>query len=103
MQKNRTEVQKRALHLKDMSSRSVELTMWGNFYNADGQKLQNLCYSGVFPVLVVKASKISEFNGKQVSTIGSSQFFIEADFPEARELREWYEREGRNAHFTSIF
>ncbi|EOA14703.1 hypothetical protein CARUB_v10027980mg [Capsella rubella] len=102
MRKTGTEVQKRALQLKDMSGRSVELTMWGNFCNAEGQKLQNLCDSGVFPVLAVKAGRISEFNGKQVSTIGSSQFFIEPDFPEARELKDWYEREGKNAHFTSI-
>ncbi|ESQ39667.1 hypothetical protein EUTSA_v10000781mg [Eutrema salsugineum] len=102
MRKNGTEAQKRALQLKDMSGRSVEVTMWGNFCNAEGQKLQNLCDSGVFPVLAVKAGRISEFNGKQVSTIGSSQLFIEPDLPEARELREWYEREGRNAPCTSI-
>ncbi|KAG7605014.1 Replication protein A 70 kDa DNA-binding subunit C [Arabidopsis thaliana] len=102
MRKNLTEVQKRSLQLKDMSGRSVEVTMWGNFCNAEGQKLQNLCDSGVFPVLALKAGRIGEFNGKQVSTIGASQFFIEPDFPEARELRQWYEREGRNAHFTSI-
>ncbi|XP_010441733.1 PREDICTED: replication protein A 70 kDa DNA-binding subunit C-like [Camelina sativa] len=102
MRKNQTEVLKRALQLKDMSGRSVEFTMWGDFCNAEGQKLQMLCDSGASPVLAVKAGRISEFNGKQVSTIGSSQLFIEPDFPEARELREWYEREGRNAHFTSI-
>ncbi|XP_010494642.1 PREDICTED: replication protein A 70 kDa DNA-binding subunit C-like isoform X2 [Camelina sativa] len=102
MRKNQTEVLKRSLQLKDMSGRSVEFTMWGDFCNAEGQKLQMLCDSGASPVLAVKAGRISEFNGKQVSTIGSSQLFIEPDFPEARELREWYDREGRNAHFTSI-
>ncbi|CAN8267428.1 unnamed protein product [Cochlearia groenlandica] len=102
MRKNGAETKKRALQLKDMSGRSVEVTMWGNFCNAEGQRLQSLCDSGVFPVLAVKAGRIGEFNGKQVSTIGSSQFFIEPDFPEARELREWYDREGRNAPFISI-
>uniref|UniRef100_A0A1J3K0V5 Replication protein A subunit n=1 Tax=Noccaea caerulescens TaxID=107243 RepID=A0A1J3K0V5_NOCCA len=102
MRKNGTEAQKRALQLKDMSGRSVEVTMWGNFCSAEGQRLQSLCDSGVFPVLAVKAGRISEFNGKQVSTIGSSQLFIEPDLPEARELREWYERVGRNAPCVSI-
>ncbi|KFK31567.1 hypothetical protein AALP_AA6G128800 [Arabis alpina] len=102
MKKNLTETQKRALQLKDMSGRSVEVTMWGNFCNAEGQRLQNLCDSGVSPVVALKGGRISEFNGKQVSTIGSSQLIIEPDFPEARELREWYEREGRNAPFISI-
>ncbi|KAJ0242576.1 Replication protein A 70 kDa DNA-binding subunit C [Hirschfeldia incana] len=102
MRKNGTEAQKRALQLKDMSGRSVEVTMWGNFCNAEGQRLQSLCDSGVFPVLAVKAGKISEFNGKQVSTIGSSQLVVEPDLPEARELRAWFEREGRNAPCISI-
>ncbi|WZY78178.1 hypothetical protein YC2023_024562 [Brassica napus] len=102
MRKNGTEAQKRALQLKDMSGRSVEVTMWGNFCNAEGQRLQSLCDSGVFPVLAVKAGRISEFNGKQVSTIGSSQLVVEPDLPEARELRAWYEREGRNAPCISI-
>ncbi|CAH2046314.1 unnamed protein product [Thlaspi arvense] len=102
MRKNGTEAQKRALLLKDMSGRSVEVIMWGGFCNTKGHKLQNLYDSGVFPILALKACRISEFNGKQVSTIGSSQFFIEPDFPEARELREWYEREGRNAPCVSI-
>ncbi|CAN7043395.1 unnamed protein product [Brassica rapa subsp. trilocularis] len=102
MRKNGTEAQKRALQLKDMSGRSVEVTMWGNFCNAEGQRLQSLCDSGVFPVLAVKAGRISEFNGKQVSTIGSSQLVVEPDLPEARELRAWYEREGRYAPCISI-
>ncbi|KAF8084610.1 hypothetical protein N665_0710s0018 [Sinapis alba] len=102
MRRNGTEAQKKALQLMDMSGRSVEVTMWGNFCNAEGQRLQSLCDSGAFPVLAVKAGRISEFNGKQVSTIGSSQLYVEPDFPEAREVREWYEREGRNAPCISI-
>lgn len=102
MKKNRTETQKRALQLKDMSGRSVEVTMWGNFCNAEGQRLQSLCDSGGFPVLAVKAGRISEFNGKAVSTIGSSQLFIEPDFVEAQKLKEWFEREGRNVPCISI-
>ncbi|CAH2078559.1 unnamed protein product [Thlaspi arvense] len=102
MRKNGTETQKRALQMKDMSGRSVEVTMWGNFCNAEGQRLQSLCDSGGFPVLAVKAGRISEFNGKAVSTIGSSQLFIEPDFVEAQKLKVWFEREGRNAPCISI-
>ncbi|KAL0693371.1 hypothetical protein Bca4012_060551 [Brassica carinata] len=102
MRRNGTEAQKKALQLMDMSGRSVEVTMWGNFCNAEGQRLQSLCDSGAFPVLAVKAGRISEFNGKQVSTIGSSQLYVEPDFPEAREVREWYKREDRSAPCISI-
>ncbi|KFK28581.1 hypothetical protein AALP_AA7G015700 [Arabis alpina] len=100
--KNGTETQKRAVQLKDMSGRSVEVTMWGNFCDAEGQRLQSLYDSGGFPVLAVKTGRISEFNGKAVSTIGSSQLFIEPDFVEAQKLKEWFEREGRSAPCISL-
>lgn len=102
MRKNGTETQKRSLQLKDMSGRSVELTLWGNFCQAEGQRLQNMCDSGLFPVLAVKSSRVSDFNGKAVGTISTSQLFVEPDFPEARTLREWFEKEGRSTPSVSI-
>lgn len=102
MRKNGTETQKRTLQLKDMSGRSVELTLWGNFCNAEGQRLQHICDSGGFPVLAVKSGRISEFSGKAVGTISTSQLFIEPDSPEANRLKEWFDREGRNTPSLSI-
>lgn len=102
MRKNGTETQKRTLHLRDMSGRSVELTLWGNFCNDDGLKLQHMCDSGVFPILAVKAGRVSDFNGKAVGTISTTQLFIEPDFPEAHRLKEWFEKEGKNTQSVSI-
>ncbi|XP_077238134.1 replication protein A 70 kDa DNA-binding subunit E-like [Tasmannia lanceolata] len=102
MRKNGTETLKRTLQLKDMSGQSVELTLWGNFCNAEGQQLQVMCDSGVFPVVAVKAARVNDFNGKTVGTISTSQLFINPDFPEAKMLREWFDREGKNAVSHSI-
>ncbi|KAJ1431135.1 Zinc finger, CCHC-type [Sesbania bispinosa] len=102
MRKNGTETQKRTLQLKDMSGRSVELTLWGNFCNAEGQRLQTICDAGTFPVLAVKAARVNDFNGKSVGTIGSSQLFVEPDFAEADTLREWFDKEGKNVQTLSI-
>lgn len=102
MRKNGTETQKRTLHLKDMSGRSVEFTLWGNFCNVEGQTLQNMCDTGTFPVLAVKAGRVYEFNGKGVGTLSNSQLFIEPDYPEAQSLREWFDREGKNTPSVSI-
>ncbi|XP_021765534.1 replication protein A 70 kDa DNA-binding subunit A-like [Chenopodium quinoa] len=102
MRKNGTETQKRSLHLKDMSGRSVELTLWGNFCNAEGQTLQSMCDNGKFPVLAVKSARVYEFNGKGIGTLSTSQLFIEPDFPEAQNLKEWFDREGRNMPSVSI-
>nr|KYP66489.1 Replication protein A 70 kDa DNA-binding subunit [Cajanus cajan] len=79
MRKNGTETQKRSLQLKDMSGRSVELTLWGNFCNVDGQRLQNI-----------------------FGTISTSQLFVEPDFPEAYTLKRWFENEGKNVPTLSI-
>ncbi|CAN0906747.1 Replication protein A 70 kDa DNA-binding subunit C [Linum grandiflorum] len=102
MKKNGTETQKRSLQLKDMSYRSVELTLWGNFCNAEGHELQKKCDSGNFPILAIKSGRINDFNGKAVGTISTSQLFIDPEFEEAGSLKQWFEREGRNASFVSI-
>lgn len=102
MRKNGTETQRRTLHLKDMSGRSVELTLWGNHVNAEGQRLQNICDAGVFPVLAVKSGRVNDFNGKAVGTISTSQLFVEPDFQEAHRLKEWFDKEGRNIQSVSI-
>lgn len=102
MRRNGTETLKRALQLKDMSGRSVELTLWGSFCSAEGQTLQNMCDSGLFPVLAVKAGRVSEFNGKAVGTLSTSQLFIEPDYPEAQQLKEWFDRVGKTTPSISI-
>ncbi|KAK1438236.1 hypothetical protein QVD17_04042 [Tagetes erecta] len=99
--KKGTETQKRTLSLKDMSERSVEVTLWGNFCSK-GQTLQNMCDSGIFPVLAIKATRVSEFNGKSVGTISTSQLFIEPDLPETRELKTWYDNVGKNTPTVSL-
>ena len=71
-----------------MSGKSVELVLWGPLCNTQGQELQTMCDSSMFPVLVVKAGRISEFNGNSVGTLPTSQLFIEPDFPEAPTLKE---------------
>uniref|UniRef100_A0A7N0ZYF7 Replication protein A subunit n=1 Tax=Kalanchoe fedtschenkoi TaxID=63787 RepID=A0A7N0ZYF7_KALFE len=102
MRKNGTETQKRALQLKDMSGRSVEVTLWGGFCTAEGQTLQNMCDAGDFPVLALKAGRVGDFSGKSLGTISTSQLLIEPDFPEAHRLKEWYYKEGRSAPVVSI-
>lgn len=102
MRKNGMETQKRSLQLKDMSGRSVELTMWGAFCIKEGQQIQELCDAGSFPILAVKAGRISDFSGKSVGTISTSQLVINPDLPEAHRLRDWFEREGKSIASQSI-
>lgn len=102
MRKNGMETQRRNINLKDMSGRSIELTLWGEFCNREGQELQELFDSGHFPVLAVKVAKVNDFSGKSVGTISSTQLFINPDIPEAHSLNEWFHRGGKDCAAQSI-
>lgn len=102
LRKNGMETQRRILNLKDRSGRSVELTLWGDFCNREGQKLREMVEAGHFPVLAVKAGKVNDFTGKSVGTISSTQLFIDPDFSEAHVLRDWFDGGGKDVASQSI-
>ncbi|GMY15589.1 replication protein A 70 kDa DNA-binding subunit A [Fagus crenata] len=90
MKKNGMETQRRILNLKDGSGKSVELTLWGEFCNREGQQLQEMIDSGVFPVLAVKAGKINDFNGKSIESFSATQLFINPVLlPKSLQLQEF--------------
>ncbi|PWA70210.1 Nucleic acid-binding, OB-fold [Artemisia annua] len=100
--KNGIETQKRTIKLNDQSGRSVELTLWGEFCNREGQQLQVMFNSGLSPVLAVKAGRINDFSGKSVGTLSSTQLFIDPDSSEANNLRAWFDRGGKDLASQSI-
>ncbi|XP_022999209.1 replication protein A 70 kDa DNA-binding subunit A [Cucurbita maxima] len=102
LRKNGMETQRRVLNLKDASGRSVELTLWGDFCNKEGQNLQEMINSGLSPVLAVKSGKVSDFTGKSIGTISSTQLFVNPDLSEALILRDWYDGGGKNTTSLSI-
>ncbi|XP_073150571.1 replication protein A 70 kDa DNA-binding subunit A [Henckelia pumila] len=102
LRKNGMETQRRILNLKDQSGRSVELTLWGDFCNREGQQLQEMVETGLSPVLAVKAGKVSDFSGKSIGTISATQLFVNPDFPEARHLRDWFDHGGKDTASHSI-
>ncbi|KAG4381560.1 hypothetical protein GLYMA_15G174100v4 [Glycine max] len=102
LRKNGMETQRRILSLKDSSGSSVELTLWGEFCNREGQQLQDMVDAGFFPILAVKTGKVNDFSGKSIGSISTTQLFINPDFPEAHSLREWFELVGKDSASLSI-
>ncbi|KAJ9168017.1 hypothetical protein P3X46_019596 [Hevea brasiliensis] len=102
LRKNGMETQTTILNLKDSSGRSVELTLWGDFCNKEGQKLQEIVDSGVFRFLAVEAVKVSDFSAKSTGTISSIQLFINPDILEAHGLKVWFDQAGQNGASLSI-
>ncbi|KAL6619664.1 hypothetical protein ACP70R_034803 [Stipagrostis hirtigluma subsp. patula] len=99
---NGMESRKQTLCLKDMSGRSVEITLWDKFCDAVGQQLKLQCDSGLNPILALKSGCVSHFIGRSVGTIGSTQLKLNPEFPEAERLRQWYLSEGKTASSVSL-
>ena len=102
MRKTGTEVQRRALQLRDMSGCSVEVTMWGAFCSNEGQQLQDLCDSGNIPVLAIKGGRLSDFGGKSIGTVSSTQLQINPNLPQAHQVKDWFEKIGKSTAPLSI-
>ncbi|RLN00544.1 replication protein A 70 kDa DNA-binding subunit C-like [Panicum miliaceum] len=102
MRKDGTEAKKRTLQLKDMSGRSVEIIFWGKFCDAEGQQLQLLSDSDSNPILALKGGRISDFSGRSVVTISSTQLKVNPDVPVAERLKQWYMAGGKNAPCVSL-
>ncbi|CAL4896077.1 unnamed protein product [Urochloa decumbens] len=102
MRKDGTETRKRTLQLRDMSGRSVEIILWGRFCDAEGQQLQLLCDSGLNPILALRGGLISDFSGRSVVTISTTQLKINPDVPMAERLKQWYMAGGMTAPCVSL-
>jgi len=50
----------------------------------------------------VKAGRVSDFSGKSIGTISSTQLLIDLDIPAAHQLRDWFDGEGRHSISQSI-
>ncbi|BHF62212.1 60S acidic ribosomal protein P1 [Sparganum proliferum] len=88
------ESQKLDVGLVDTSGYLVGLTIWGN------EAVKFDCSTN--PAVVIKSAKISDFNGRSLSTTALSFLMIApTNIPEALRLKDWYEREGRLANFET--
>ncbi|EFJ49234.1 hypothetical protein VOLCADRAFT_104448 [Volvox carteri f. nagariensis] len=97
------ETQKRSMVVRDESGRSIEVTLWGPLVNNPGDQIEQMVRSGARPVFAAKALRVGDFNGKTLSTIGSSVLRIDPmDLPAAQRLRSWYDGGGRSQAVNSL-
>lgn len=80
---------KRDLTLVDTSSASIRLTLWGK--QAQEFTEQEAASK---PVIAIKGVKVNEYQGKTLSSLGSSQITFNPDMPEAHTLRGWFDSKG---------
>lgn len=86
------EIKKRDIQLVDQTEALIRLTLWGN-------DAETFDASGC-PVLAVKGARLSDWGGRSLSALASSQIIFNPDIPEAHELRGWYDRTGTSINFN---
>ena len=87
---------KRDLTLVDTSSASIRLTLWGK--QAQDFNEQEASRN---PVIAIKGVRVNEYQGRTLSTSGTSQISFNPDISEAHTLRGWYDSHGGNVE-TSL-
>ena len=82
MQKrDRVETVRRNIGLCDMSSYSIDITLWGEHFQIEGAKLANLHSLATPPAVAIKGGRVTDFNGKTVGTISNTTMRITRDMP----------------------
>lgn len=91
------QISKRDITLLDRSEKSVRATLWGDF----AEKFEE--YQGKNPVLALKGVKVSEFGGRSLSVLNSTNVMVDPlDLKEAHNLRGWYMNVGKDSTVESM-
>ena len=83
---------KRVIVLADDSNASIEVTVWGN--KAEANVEGKIC--------AISGAKVSDFNGKSLSTIGSSIMEFDPDIREAGEISYWQQNGGTEIELVGL-
>jgi replication factor A1 len=78
---------KRDLTIGDTSNCSIRVTLWG-------AQAENFHDAGNNPIIAIKGARVSDYNGRTLSTSGSSTVAMNPDIKEAYELRGWFDSQG---------
>ncbi|CAM9482030.1 unnamed protein product [Ascophyllum nodosum] len=96
MTRSGKETEKRNLTLVDDTCTEITLTIWGGLAKEDERRWDGN------PVVAFKGVKLSDYNGRSLSTLNSSSVINDPDVAEAGELRAWYANAGGGSDFKSV-
>ncbi len=88
---------KRDITIVDPTLHSIDISFWGE----QAEKFNEDELKGA-PVIAVKLCRVSDFNGRTLSTTFPSQVFVNPDVDQAQSLRRWYDNEGKACSFTNL-
>lgn len=91
-----TEVLRQSIKILDMSTSTIDVTLWGPTTQKEGTKLQHMYHSEQAIVLAIKNGCVSDYNGKVISTFVTKHLSIDPNIEEAKQLKTWYAQNGAN-------
>lgn len=87
---------KRDITLVDDSHFSVHVTLWGKTATSFSTPLES--------VVAFKGVKINDFKGsRSLSLLSSGTFSVDPDISEAHKLKGWYDSQGREENFNTLY
>ncbi|KAL5183152.1 Replication protein A DNA-binding subunit B [Glycine soja] len=93
-------IPKRDITIADDTKKTVVVSLWNELATTTGQELLDIVDKS--PVVAIKSLKVGDFQGVSLSTIGKSVVLVNPDIPEAKNLRSWYDFEGKDAAMDSV-
>lgn len=89
------QLSKRDITLLDTSGCSIRVTLWG----AQAEQFHD---AGNYPIMAIRGARVSDYNGRTLSTLSSSTIVMNPDMREAHELRGWFDAQGIHQESRSI-
>ena len=91
---------RRNVTLADESGCTVDLTLWGEKAERVGDEIK--AHHNQSVVLFVKGCRIGDYNGRTLSTSGSSLVEIDPNHPKCAQLKSWWAQQGNSTSFASL-
>lgn len=78
---------RRNVTLADNSGRAIELTLWGDQSNSFDAVLEQY---GAHPIIALKGVRVSDFGGRSLSAMTTTEFEVDPAIEDANAVRAWW-------------
>ncbi|VFQ74982.1 unnamed protein product [Cuscuta campestris] len=97
---NNEMIPKRDITIADETKKTVVVSLWGDLATNVGQELLDVAYTS--PVVAIKSLKVGDFQGVSLSALSKSTILVNPDLPKAKDLRSWFDTEGKETSLASV-
>ncbi|CAH9092770.1 unnamed protein product [Cuscuta europaea] len=97
---NNEMIPKRDITIADETKKTVVVSLWNDLATNVGQELLDMVDKS--PVVAIKSLKVGDFQGVSLSTLSKSTVLVNPDVPKAKDLRSWFDTEGKETPLASV-